>query len=116
MEGRFLGTQPAVPLLTALGRGHRAAVKPDVHRPSLAEQEWPGWGHLCQADARSCSPTSWPWLFGVRHSSRKAEEMLQGGSILLQGWMWGDVPRKGLLQRFVGPWGWRETLRCQGAT
>lgn len=29
--GRFLGSQLTVPLLRALGRGHRAAVKTDVH-------------------------------------------------------------------------------------
>lgn len=38
--------------------------------------------------------------------------MLWGGSIQPQGWMWGYVPRRGLLQRFVSPQGWG---RPQGA-
>lgn len=63
--------------------------KPDVRRASPAEQVGPGQGHLCWADAHSCSLTSWLQLFGAGHGSTEAEEMLWGGSIPFRGWTWG---------------------------
>jgi len=47
MDGGVLGWQPTIRLLAALGRGQRAAVKPNVRWASPAEQVELGWGHLC---------------------------------------------------------------------
>lgn len=60
MGGGASGLAAHCPPSRYLGGGaQRAAVKPDVRWASLAEQVGPGQGHLCWADACSCSPTTW---------------------------------------------------------
>lgn len=75
--GGLQGSHPAIPLLTALGRGQMAAVKPDVRWASLAEQVGPGWGHLCWRDTCGWSPASWRDLSELGVAAGRQRRCLQ---------------------------------------